>query len=71
MPRVSLEECVERRLCALCETTDMPDDLYCYGCKCYVCNTCSINDNIPFGGHDVIEHELSEEDDEEDDEEDV
>ncbi len=63
MTRRSLEQCVEEKRCALCELPDQDDEIFCYGCRSYVCNACSVNDNIAFGGHDVIEHEQTEDED--------
>ena len=62
MERISLEECLERKLCALCEKGPLDDEWLCppTGCGNYVCEDCSKNDNLPFFGHDVIDHELDE-----------
>jgi hypothetical protein len=32
------------------------EESWCYGCKFYVCEVHSVNCDLPFGGHDVMEH---------------
>lgn len=41
--------------CALCEGVATKDD-YCFGCKEWVCETCCVNYNMPFGGHELEVH---------------
>lgn len=50
------------RRCGLTEEDDDPheltngDDDWCSGCHFYVCDACSKNLDLPFGGHDIMDH---------------
>jgi hypothetical protein len=49
-------------ICYFCEkVTD--EEHYCYGCKHYVCEDCDERGmDLPFGEHDVEDHQSTEED---------
>lgn len=47
--------------CALCmdvifDTPAKANDAWCSGCSHYVCDECSVNYELPFGGHRVKDH---------------
>lgn len=51
--------------CYLCRKplTGIPaEESYCFGCHQNVCEGCSTNFDLPFGGHDVSDHQGSDED---------
>lgn len=42
--------------CFNCENEGSAGDMFCHGCKQYVCEECSVNYNLPFGGHEPEDH---------------
>ena len=41
---------------------EVSDEFYCYGCEHYVCSVCDeVGVDIPWGGHDVNDHEVDDE----------
>lgn len=38
------------------------DENWCWGCQFYICEGCYRNYDMPFGGHDVTEHQIDPED---------
>ena len=47
--------------CALCHSkVDDPEEHFCFGCKCVVCEDCCTNFDMPFGLHEVDVHKLDE-----------
>jgi len=49
------------KLCRICRAKGMTDDNYCYGCKSFVCDDCSLNPT-PSPGHEPVAHTLLDED---------
>lgn len=41
--------------CYFCKAPCGPD-VFCYGCRQFVCEACSTNPEQPMGGHDVDAH---------------
>ena len=56
--------------CDLCGENPTTNNDFCYGCSQSVCETCSINFNLPFGDHDLEDHLYDPDDYDLDDEDD-
>ncbi len=43
--------------CHLCEVNSTTNEDFCYGCNESICSDCSVNFELPFGGHDPEDHQ--------------